>query len=732
MFYCFCSSTAGSSSSEEDSESDDDVIKMEGNDVIRNVDISKNSVQSEEGPRRKSEGQDPMEPHPKKSKANAPHLIKRSKSVPGGLSRQVSTSSTDSERRSFPLSKKEMVKKPIRIGSLPRSAVVFRRKTPVNPPEKKDMAIDPMDDFDMEGPGVVLFPSKSLNKSLGQNTTDREIAKMNGCGGKNKNKVLVPNDAKMDTLKDKTNTKDSINTKPGQKEATPKLNGKEPSPKVILKLKDSKSHSKEHTSKPSSKDSAKSNCKEAASRVNSKEPSPKLSCKDSSPKDADDKPRPSLTLKIKCDTTGLDKKDKAERSSLSPRSYVIASSSLDLNKEDSLNNKRTPPSGDNHKRSRSSSSDSSRSSKSKERRASSSSKTSPSDAGKTEEMVVHYVTKLSPGSESGKSPPSQREPIKMTITKSQISPPLKGQISPPLKVQIPPPHKESGKEPSMKSPPLPTSSNSTPISTSTPVSATPLGTSTPLSTLTPLSTSIDCKAESVQSDKNGGVAIESKSPQISPVLRDNHQKNSAKKEPSGNQKRKSLEDKVFQLHKAKQNQLLNKVATLGQGEKSGSETGTNNVDPYQFPCDGETPKSAGTKSCTDTCTPNGSITMSVKMEGQTKIKIKKDTGTSPNESELEIIHRRPPIMNSQRLLKPQPQPDRKPGQSGAISTPTSHPKSPANAKPSLQSTAGNLSLTVPMPRVSSTEQKPIVQALQVSSVSNMLLFNYGLLNINVN
>ncbi len=86
------SSTAGSSSSEEESESEDDVIKMEeGSDVIRNGEVSKGDAITEEQevPRRKSEGQDPMEPHAKKSKASAPHLIKRSKSVPGGLSRQV-------------------------------------------------------------------------------------------------------------------------------------------------------------------------------------------------------------------------------------------------------------------------------------------------------------------------------------------------------------------------------------------------------------------------------------------------------------------------------------------------------------------------------------------------------------------------------------------------------------------------------------------------------------------
>ena len=658
-----------------------------------------------------------------------------------------------------------------------REFVVKKKKV-----ETIDIALDPMDDFDMDGPGTILFPSKSL--SSGSNTningnikekvvtvgkvtsqnmvTNKKVVKMNGftpattpsstttnsnsdstngeMKKKTANKLTVPKDSSS-TVSDNncpkpeimhTHSREHAYSKPSSKEivysrmdskeqTTQKVNGKEntervtdkdlsavksrkdsssslasSSPRAKIKessLKISKDHQLQHSSKPSSKEPT------PPKGSHSKEPSPSInSSKDSSPGSdtgsGGDKP---LKIKIKCDTSVMDKKQGANerKSSLSPRSYVITSSTTPPEREPStpmgtgasLSKKTTTGSAEGgasggHKRSRSSSSDSG--TKSKDRR-------SGSLGRSTEEGVVtHYVTKLSPGTESGKSPPSQREPIKMIITKSQISPPLKTQISPPLKTPISPPLplksqlspplklKISTVEPNqgeIKAPTKnkPTSTAEIQVTEKEQTHDDKIEKETGHETLYNIaSLDMQTKADRLDNDQDtksskdvdSSTSTVNKSPEVSPSQVSPTQ--SKMQQVKKVDKRKSLEDKVFQLHKAKQNeqlQLLNR-STSGVSPGATVSDGTvSTTDPYHF-------SETETSNTLTHVRTNGNMSqginghMTVKMETQTKIKIKKDMGTSPSgPREVDVLgtlgHRKAPIMNNQRLLKPQPQPDRK-------------------------------------------------------------------------
>ena len=657
-----------------------------------------------------------------------------------------------------------------------REFVVKKKKV-----ETIDIALDPMDDFDMDGPGTILFPSKSL--SSGSNTningnikekvvtvgkvtsqnivTNKKVVKMNGftpistptstttnsnsdstngeIKKKSVNKLTVPKDSSSSVTVNncpnpelmRTHSREHAYSKPSSKEVvfarvdskeqtTQKISGKEitvnmngKNPSVLKSHKDSSSSSASSSPRAKIKESSPKNSKDHqlqhSSKPNSKEPTPPKgshskepspntnSTKDSSPGGSGgDKP---LKIKIKCDTLVMDKKQGASerKSSLSPRSYVITSSTTPPERDPStpvgtgpgVSKKTTPGSaesgvGGTHKRSRSSSSDGG--TKSKDRR-------SGSLGRSTEEGVVtHYVTKLSPGTESGKSPPSQREPIKMIITKSQISPPLKTQISPPLKTPISPPLPLK----SQLSPPLKLKistvepnqgeikalTQSKPTSTSE-VQVTEKGENhddkntkdTGQEKLNNTDTSSDAETKADRLNNDNGIKTNrdvdsstpfvNKSPEVSPSQVSPTQ--SKVQQVKKVDKRKSLEDKVFQLHKAKQNeqlQLLNRSTSCGAPPGATVSDGTvSTTDPYHF-------SEAETSKTNSHVTTNGNTYrgvnghMTVKMETQTKIKIKKDMGTSPSvPREVDVMdalgHKKPPIMNNQRLLKPQPQPERK-------------------------------------------------------------------------
>ena len=698
-----------------------------------------------------------------------------------------------------------------------REFVVKKKKV-----ETIDIALDPMDDFDMDGPGTILFPSKSLSsgsnansngnirekvvtvgKVTSQNTvTNKKVVKMNGftpattpmstttnsnsdsTNGEIKkkavNKLTAPKDSSYSVSNNncpkselmRTHSREHAYSKPSTKEVvyskmdskeqtTQKMNGKEniikvtgKDPSVVKSRKDSSSSSTSSSPRAKIKDTSPKNPKDPqlqhSSKPSSKEPTPPKgshskepspntnSTKDSSPGtdtgSGGDKP---LKIKIKCDTSVMDKKQgtSERKSSLSPRSYVITSSTTPPEREPStptgigagVPKKTTPGSaeggvGGGHKRSRSSSSDSG--TKSKDRR-------SGSLGRATEEGVVtHYVTKLSPGTESGKSPPSQREPIKMIITKSQISPPLKSQISPPLKTPISPPPLPLK---SQLSPPLKlkistvepnqgeskTSTQNKPTSTSEIQVAEKEQTQDDKSAkktgqekLNNTDASLDAqtKADRLSNDQDtksskdvdSSTPTVNKSPEVSPSQVSPTQ--SKLQQVKKVDKRKSLEDKVFQLHKAKQNeqlQLLNRSTSCSVSPGATVSDGTVSItDPYYF-SETETSKTNGHVRANGNASQGVNGHMTVKMETQTKIKIKKDMGTSPSgPREVDFLggrgHKKPPVMNNQRLLKPQPQPERKiPHGSQFIPTTPNPAKVLSQGKQNVQkpdSTTGDIKL----------------------------------------
>ena len=610
-----------------------------------------------------------------------------------------------------------------------RGGIVVKKKKV----ETIDIALDPMDDFDMDGPGIIVFASKSLSSNNGNNTsnnkdrtivssttqngtTNKKFVKVNGftpintsanstvgTNGENKkksvNKLIVPKHSQSSINSPKPNgitkpelvranskehaysrlnPKEVIYSRTNSKDAPHKVNGKENTVKVNGKdLSNGKSRRDLSSSSPRAKvkesspkspkdmQHSKPSCKEPTppKGSHSKEPSPKTHPKDCSPgsDSGGDKP---LKIKIKCDSFVDKKQGGGERkSSLSPRShYIITSSTTSPECEPVTpsgliggSKKSTPGSdggsgGAGRKRSRSSSSDGS---KSKDRRSGS--------LGRNEDGAVPqlYVAKLSPGTESGKSPPSQREPIKMTITKS-MSPPAT-HVSPPLKIKISTadlgPIEAKVTQNKLQS----TSGSHVTDKAQTQDKVTKDNPDEKPKDDNPANSDAQNKTDTskdnheMKNTKEGNTPT-SKSPQVSPS-----QVSPSQSKPQQLvkkvDKRKSLEDKVFQLHKAKQNeqlQLLNRSTSINvtpSAVTTVSDGTVSTTDPYHF-------------SDTETSKPRANGNMTVKMETQTKIKIKKDMGTSPSgprEAEMvgNLEHKKPPVVNSQRLLKPQPQPERK-------------------------------------------------------------------------
>ena len=755
------SSSSSSSEESDQSESEDDVVIDET--------VAPNDAPSEPPLDKKSKAESSSDGLIKRNNFDAV----RSQLMNGDFGRKGMTSSSASSTLSpapgrTPLSSREFVVKKKKVETI-------------------DIALDPMDDFDMDGPGTILFPSKSLSNGSNTNSngnirekvvtvgkvvtsqtnvTNKKVVKVNGFSTattptstttnsnsdstngeirkKAVNKLTVPKDSAYSVSNNncpkpelmRTHSREHAYSKPSTKEmvysrkdskeqTTQKMNGKENAvkvvgkdPSVVKSRKDSsssstsssprakiketspknpKEHQLQHSSKPSSKELT------PPKGSHSKEQSPNTnSTKDSSPGagtdtgSGGDKP---LKIKIKCDTLVMDKKQgtSERKSSLSPRSYIITSSTTPPERETStpagigagVPKKTTPGSaeggvGGGHKRSRSSSSDSG--TKSKDRR-------SGSLGRATEEGVVtHYVTKLSPGTESGKSPPSQREPIKMIITKSQISPPLKTQISPPLKTPISPPlplksqlspplklkistvepNQGESKAPSQNKP---ASTFETQVTEKEKPQDDKITKKTSQEKLYNTDASLDTqiRADRINNDQDtknskdvdSSTATVNKSPEVSPSQVSPTQ--SKLQQVKKVDKRKSLEDKVFQLHKAKQNeqlQLLNRSTSSVVSPGATVSDGTvSTTDPYYF-SETETSKTNGHVKANGNASQEVNGHMTVKMETQTKIKIKKDMGTSPSgPREVDVLgalgHRKPPIMNNQRLLKPQPQPERK-------------------------------------------------------------------------
>ncbi len=539
----------------------------------------------------------------------------------------------------------------------------FVRKNPVEKKEKADFATDPMDS--MDGPGKIIYPSKfpsNKNKVVSHNGTDKEISRLNKVKengslskkkrmkksvpkspvGFNSNSHNVVSNSKTDmrTHSKEQSYKTTLPSKNGSKDGTHKLHRKDNGliPLTNGKYSFGAVRHKDSSQKVKSKDGSSKSPKEYVSKsVSPKDPTPPkgLSSKEASPgDDDDDMPRPSLTLKIKYDT---EKGAAGERkSSMSPRSYVVLPGSSSFTPEASGGGTKrsTPGSGGesgSHKRSRSSSSDGSRSNK--ERR---------SGSLGCEEGVTHYVTKLSPGTETGKSPTSQREPIKMTIAKSQISPPLKINISPPLKIPIspPPPNLKSQLSPPLKmtiykeedsKDPRPSQNEVKSGQRPRHLSGSERAKVTKDKSNDISSRKTDSGAKNGTSDNMEVVKCDTKdtetttnhTPQVSP----NSDKGQQGKQNKKVDKRKSLEDKVSQLHKAKQNEQLQLLNRSGPGGlvTAVSEDTVTTTDPYHF-------------SDNESNTPTAQLVIStkdmgkaVKPEPVTIVKFKKNMGTSPGE-----------------------------------------------------------------------------------------------------